>query len=781
MSDRELDWRLRDDFDLDIWEEEELSSTRRAPGKVTLSEQINVVRSPPSEARPVHSTMRSAAEASLGMSLGHVKVHQGARAERVVRKYDALALTVGSDIYLGGRVNNDLNPVMAHELAHVAQQQGAGVGMAAKRGEVEGPSAGAHEHEADAAAWAMILGRPARVTPTRMRIATFSPAAHRNATAQGLALGFTAEEIGMIYASNWERDFSQAVPEVGACAIAWKAVTNSAAKNHGVPGAAESNAFKAAADVLFNMPVAAFMKRFTEEGPQAKGESLSGYHSWEHMDRPDDEAVAEADQRWKGAANGLAGYLNDAIAYIKDEMMVAVQEYRRLKDLKEMNKKKLPDNWKGAKGKPKGYDPDKIKDAARGNSDTSQPQTAGGSAASRDPVAEEASNLAKGKGAKSVNMDEKEKEVWRIVGHHLGRSMHAFEDFWAHSNWVDQAQDLKRNKGKPPTRAEMAKELFTGDFTLHSQLHALGHKIKSMAASFLAGHSIMLKVYNRSKANASKWKPGGGKIKIGPLEVDPRWLRAGGFTIFDTLAASPGGKSVTRAKDDMNHAHGAVEDTIGGDSPDLSGVVEGAAKGASGRLENAGTGGLRGLLKDFDPEMAGTGRGNPELENLVKKTGKKVDALKKEAKSPDIHKAVELVNIFEDQQQQRAYGIYETADFLCSREWLTMLSTKADELIKAADEASDEKGHGKVAKDQHEHGKAHETAAAVAAAANKMVFGPLKSVMKEKNPDTALDKLKKQIALVDKLIAPPGPGHPLYGMITASGWAELRKGKGDNE
>lgn len=786
---------------LGIDDEDERRPDGPSPGKKTLTSRL-----PPAEpgattsgdtVAPVAPAMRGAAESSLGMSLGQVRVHQGPGADSATRSYGALAMAVGSDIFLGSGVSNTKNPVMAHELAHVAQQQGASPGMAAKRGEeVAGPSEGAHEHEADAAALAIMAGRPARVTPTHLRLARFAPESHRLATAQGLSMGFTAEEIGMVYASNWERDFSQAIPEVGACGIAWKAVVNSAHANAGIPGSGESERFRGTADVLFNMPPHAFLKRFQEEGPQAKGESLSGYYSWEHMDRPDDKAVAAADKRWKVGSGDLAGYLRDAIAYIKDEMMVAVTEYRGLKKLKEMDTSKI-DNWKGG-AKPEGYDEARAKAGAAGN-DTSKPRYADGTEADRQPVADEAARVSQDQkkmgdspAARSAKMSEAEKEVWKVVGHHLGRAMHSFEDFWAHSNWVELATELKRNQGPAPKR----NELFTGDFTIHSKLHALGHKISSMANSFLAGHSIMLQVYNRSKANASKLNK--GKIEYPSLleKIKPDMLgTGGGFRFVPELFGGVLDETTDGEHDD-------ADDQVIGEGPRSRGTYametyKTSGQSASGSIEGAGTGGflsggLKGFLENIDPSMMGTGGGNEALKEQLKKglkmikgARKKVEDLKKEAESPDFQKAAELGKIFADQRLARALGLYETADFLCSPEWLQQLKTKGNELIEEADKATDAKGHGKVAKDQPEKHKGHGAAAAVAGAANKRVFGPLKGAMTETDPDKALAILTKQIAEVDVMIAPPSAGHPLFAIIKAAAWekheGDPAEAKGDHD
>jgi len=64
----------------------------------------------------------------------------------------------------------------------------------------------------------------------------FAPTHHQGATVAGLSKSFSAEEIGAIYASNWERDFSQGHPDISTAAIRWTAVKNYATKHGGDVG-----------------------------------------------------------------------------------------------------------------------------------------------------------------------------------------------------------------------------------------------------------------------------------------------------------------------------------------------------------------------------------------------------------------------------------------------------------------------------------------------------------------------------------------------------------------
>ncbi|MBK9033508.1 MAG: DUF4157 domain-containing protein [Myxococcales bacterium] len=115
-----------------------------------------------SEASPLDSGMRGRAEQSLGVDLGGVRVHQGEQASAANSQLGSRAFAHGSDVVLGAGASNSANPVMAHELAHVAQQQGAapGVAMLSERG----ARGSAHEVDADQAAAAIMIGAPAKVS-----------------------------------------------------------------------------------------------------------------------------------------------------------------------------------------------------------------------------------------------------------------------------------------------------------------------------------------------------------------------------------------------------------------------------------------------------------------------------------------------------------------------------------------------------------------------------------------------------------------------------------------
>lgn len=103
--------------------------------------------------------LRRTMEPALGMDLGGVRVHQDSAADALARGMTAKAFTTGTDIFLRNDASTGDSHLMAHELAHVAQQATGG-GGAGQRMAV-GPADDPLEAEADAVAKAAIDGGPA--------------------------------------------------------------------------------------------------------------------------------------------------------------------------------------------------------------------------------------------------------------------------------------------------------------------------------------------------------------------------------------------------------------------------------------------------------------------------------------------------------------------------------------------------------------------------------------------------------------------------------------------
>jgi hypothetical protein len=116
--------------------------------------------------------LRNRFERSLTTSLSDVRIHSDHAAAAMAQQFDARAFTFGKDIYLGPGASIGSpggESLLAHEVAHVAQQARGGVapGDAAMVSQPHDSS----EREADAAAHAMIAGGPARVTARPLAVA----------------------------------------------------------------------------------------------------------------------------------------------------------------------------------------------------------------------------------------------------------------------------------------------------------------------------------------------------------------------------------------------------------------------------------------------------------------------------------------------------------------------------------------------------------------------------------------------------------------------------------
>src|SRR5262245_38927117 len=106
----------------------------RSVGKTTLTESL-------SAGEPLPPQQRTEFEGSLGRDLSHVRVHTDDSAARVVNLFGARAFAAGKDIaFAKGEYephSKDGKHLLAHEVAHTAQQVGAAsIGELAPAGEL---------------------------------------------------------------------------------------------------------------------------------------------------------------------------------------------------------------------------------------------------------------------------------------------------------------------------------------------------------------------------------------------------------------------------------------------------------------------------------------------------------------------------------------------------------------------------------------------------------------------------------------------------------------------
>ncbi len=116
-----------------------------------------------SNGQPLSPAARAQFEPLLGHSFAEVRVHLDAHADDVTRALDARAVASGDELFFahGAFAPESARGrhLLAHELAHVAQQSRSGV----RRGRAVSRADDHAEHEATAAADAVMMGQPATV------------------------------------------------------------------------------------------------------------------------------------------------------------------------------------------------------------------------------------------------------------------------------------------------------------------------------------------------------------------------------------------------------------------------------------------------------------------------------------------------------------------------------------------------------------------------------------------------------------------------------------------
>lgn len=406
---------------------------------------------------PLDVETRAFMEPSFGTDFSQVRVHTDGQAAESAQSVSALAYTVGSDVVFG---NGQYRPktsegqkLLAHELTHVVQQ--------GERVTRAGPGIS--------------------TGPGVKSIQRFSPPGHREATIAGLKDNFSAEDIGLIETANWERDFSQGSPKIANVVIAWQAVKQSAAHNGGIPSQESVNDFRTAVSVALKIG-------YLEA---ASDQSLGGYKSWEHMDNPGGAAEKDANLRWYGKEwkerikeGALPGYILDSKAYSKDNIVAAVDAYRKEKHTGGGISASI-DNWKGVKPPKEYHIPQKETKA-----DLEDPRVK-----SRVPITNEVTKMAKIMGAHASGLT-----LDPLTADHLGRTMHAMEDFFAHSTWLERAKAL--NQGR-----ESQQPLITGTFNTPDKLQSLGYKLLTVAWLLLEDYELLQKIYHfQSEKDVRKQK-----------------------------------------------------------------------------------------------------------------------------------------------------------------------------------------------------------------------------------------------------------------------------------
>jgi hypothetical protein len=280
----------------------------------------------PSPANPDADVVQRA-EQALGYDLSSVDIQ---RDSGLAAASGAEAVTIGRSVHLApglpGADTTHGRHVLAHELAHVVQQ---GEGQTRKMGPARYASL---EAQADRHARQVQAARPMAASPTLRPLPApaapvrqaFDPRYHRQSLVEGMVgTGFSSEEIGLMYAANWERDFSQAHPALGAVVLAWKSVKLAASQNRLTE--AETDAFDGAVNNVIGMVP-------FRVGELIDGKAYGGYVYYEHMDNPtgDPNMAAETREALLRTPPGesIPQYMVDSREYMKAQLFRAASEYR---------------------------------------------------------------------------------------------------------------------------------------------------------------------------------------------------------------------------------------------------------------------------------------------------------------------------------------------------------------------------------------------------------------------------------------------------------------------
>jgi uncharacterized protein DUF4157 len=425
-----------------------------APANSVLANQLTATGAP---AGGGVAGVQTRVESVTGYDLGDAMVHRDSPA---AARAGVDGLTFGRDVHLSPAASPETahgERVLAHELAHVVQQgtgRSAGLDANGRRGALE----------ADADAVASQAERPAKAPaklaplppPAELALQLFDPRYHRTSVVEALdGSGFTADEIGAIYASNWERDLSQAHPSLANVILAWKSVKVSAYQ--GRLSEADIAGFQGACQSVLEQLLANF------DGFMA-ATSYDGYEFYEHMDNPAGTThgpkmtVALAGKN----TSGLPDHMYISREYIKEMLFEAA-------------KLSHPDLSTAPSAK-----------VAASSADTrarlsaplpSMPGSIGTPTLGGLPPAAVAAETSLGVQAKSPGSTGGGTPLNPRAYILIGRASHALEDFWSHSNFVERAI------GEPEF---MLGGLTTSTFLKDDRTHALAHKIRGAADEIAA-------------------------------------------------------------------------------------------------------------------------------------------------------------------------------------------------------------------------------------------------------------------------------------------------------
>jgi hypothetical protein len=620
--------------------------------------------------------VRGRVESLTGYDLSPATVHHDSS---TAARAGVHGLASGRDIHLAPGVSPNTAHgahVLAHEFAHVVQQAtGAAAGLSSRSGRRHALEADA-DHLASRTRGATASPRSLAALPAAPQPAVqcYDPRYHRTSLVDGLkGSGFSADEIGKIYAANWERDLSQAHPDLGNVILAWKSLKIAAYEQH--IKSDDVTHFQDACQTLLEHVVVALATKGGFERFKNATSAADGYTFYEHMDNP------------KGTPEGFAVRL---AVLPKNDSNLPAHVYASREYIKQCLFGAAEMAHPGLRGGASAA-------VAADSADTRakillevghQDPTPG--LASTAPVARETSlqvqeeqKLTSGGG---VKLPERAYDL-------IGRASHALEDFWSHSNFVETALHMTEFEGRGLT---------TSTFLEDDKSHALAHKIRGMADEIAEemplADSLAHRTFNDPKRSE--------------VDVGSRTPVA-----HDNLA-------VDLAKGYVDHATSVLTLPL----TVASGFGHGFVRGYENRQKEGGgvaTSLGVGVLSAYEGAVVG-----PIVSWVGSRAG--VALLRQASEHID--------NKYQRKQEaDRDFG-----------------------------------GHGLLAKDQPGHDDdaygALKTARfnlshALSVGADRLIIGKLKSVLDAPDAGVAEARLQEIFKLLDQLLTPPSPQHPLWDIL----------------
>jgi hypothetical protein len=704
-----------------------------------------------------------------------------------------LGVARGGEVALRGGLDTvDERHVAAHELAHVALGEPSATSRAERERDADAAGRRALAQTSERTSWS------ARPSATALRTPHyFDPRFHRASVVNALAGpsggGFTAEEIGMIYQANWERDLSQVHPALANVISSWKRVKLAAAEP-ATPGPDRERAVTAAEQDFMGV-CAALLDQVQATGVEGfkNTRSFGGYAFWEHMDNPGDstnELVQFVEQRRVELtipADVTHPHLFISREYIKQMLVDAVALVfpdtpltGAAADAAAASRARLAvirpeaDRLEGSSIAP-GGDAAPVAAETTAHVRTAHPDTS--TAPSGAPPA---------------------------AFERLGRASHALEDFWSHSNFIEMAigearfnndlADLERNEG-----------LTTATFGQTDASHAIAHKVRGLADEIDAELPLLRHLSGRGAL------PSPADVRAGDLALpahESEHDETGRFGHlyraarqrgpFEALAQDPalagavtggavtGGLRAWLGADDPRN--NALLRTLGGGLAGglgaLGGLIGGAVVGAgTGWLEG---GSAAGHAVDGDGPATWAGAlaaGAGSAIGFV--TGAVSGAVGGTLGSYSEHDdgsgvaagALSGARLFGD---GAVSGL--ALELLVSRDGVALLRSVAermeretrDEIAEATPGAPAAGSHSLLAKDQAGHdddafdqlrtAKFH-LAQALSVAADRMIIGEMRAALTAPNASVASTRVDAIATRLDELTSAPTEAHPLWHII----------------